>query len=90
MPLPPDFQNSLVAKLKERGIIPQCELCGNNDWAVLNMSVSLHLSDMSGKYSIPPPQVPTGGLVCSKCGNVRLFALGALGLLAEKKENDKP
>jgi hypothetical protein len=81
MPLPADFRDRLLAALKERGAKSICEICGQNNWAVIDQAVSILITDLSGGFQLPPPQIPSGGLVCNNCGNIRLFALGALGLL---------
>lgn len=81
MALPPDFKGRLLAALAQRGVKSQCECCGQNNWAVVDQAIGLPISDLSGNVVIPSPQIPTGALVCNNCGNVRVFALGALGLL---------
>ena len=86
MPLPADFKDQLLQKLAEKKINPNCECCGQNNWAVIDQAVSVQLTDLSGGFRIPPPQVPSAGLVCNNCGNIRLFALGALGISFEQGE----
>ncbi len=81
MSLPPEFGDKLIEKLTERGVQIKCELCGQNSWAIVDQAVSVQITDLSGAFKIPPPQIPCAGLVCNKCGNLRLFALGALDLL---------
>jgi hypothetical protein len=88
MALPPDFKETVLAKLTEKRANPVCEICGQNNWAVVDQAVSIQVTDLSGAFSIPPPQIPSAGLVCNNCGNIRLFALGALGLLP-KPDADK-
>lgn len=83
MPLPAEFKDQLLAKLAERGARPQCEICEHNNWAVVDQAISVQITDLSGALRIPPPQIPCAGLVCNNCGNLRLFALGALRLLPE-------
>jgi hypothetical protein len=89
MPLPPDFRQKLLAALQERKINATCEVCGHNNWAAIDQAVSVQITDLSGGFSIPPPQIPAGGLVCNHCGNIRLFALGALGLLPKPEGEEK-
>jgi hypothetical protein len=81
MPLPQDFNQRLLAELSNRGINPKCECCGQNDWTVIDQAVSILITDLSGSVRIPAPQVPSAGMVCNNCGNIRLFALGVLNLL---------
>jgi hypothetical protein len=80
MPLPVDFKEQLLKKLSERGVNPQCEVCGHNNWAVVDQAISVQITDLSGGVRLPAPQIPSAGLVCNNCGNLRLFALGALGI----------
>ena len=81
MGLPENFQERLVQALRDRGANTTCEVCGKNNWAVIDQAVSVQVTDLSGNWQMPPPQIPSGGLVCNNCGNIRLFALGVLGLL---------
>ena len=86
MALPPNFKDRLLKKLNERGVRNICEACGRNNWAVVDQPIGLMISDMTGGLRIPMPQIPAAGLVCNNCGNVRIFALGALDLLPEREE----
>jgi hypothetical protein len=79
-PMAQDFKETVMAKLSERGIRPLCEVCGHNNWAVVDQPISIVVGGSSSGFSIPLPQIPAAGLICNNCGNVRLFALGALGL----------
>lgn len=81
MSLPENFQQRLIEALRERGANANCEICGKNNWAIVDQAVSVQVTDLSGAWSIPPPQIPAAGMVCNHCGNIRLFALGVLGLL---------
>jgi len=89
MPLPSDFKEKLLKALAERKANPTCEICGHNDWAVIDQAISVLITDLSGGFRVPPPQLPSAGLVCNNCGNIRLFALGALGLLPEGEEEGR-
>lgn len=84
MAIPDDYKKSVLDELAKRKINPVCECCGQNNWAVLDHPVSVQITDLSGSFRIPPPQVPSAGLICNNCGNVRLFALGVLNLLPEQ------
>jgi len=86
MPLPNNYKERLLEELKKRGSKANCELCDHNNWAVVDQAVSLNITDLSGSFRIPPPQIPSAALICNNCGNVRIFALGVLGLLDNKKE----
>ena len=83
MALPENYQERFLAALKKRGASTACEICENNDWAIVDQAISMQITDLSGGVRIPAPQIPCGALVCNNCGNVRTFALGVLGLLSE-------
>jgi len=89
MTLPIDFKEKLIKILNEKGVTVKCELCGQNNWAVADQAVTLNISKLEGPFQIPPPSIPSAALVCNNCGNIRLFALGVLGLLEQKKGGDK-
>jgi len=84
LPASEDFREKILARLAERGIKPQCEVCGHNNWAVVDQPITIVVTGVipgsSGRFPFSPPQIPAAGLICNNCGNVRLFALGALGL----------
>lgn len=89
MPLPDNYKQLILDKLKEKGAMPQCEICHENNWAVVDQAVSAPVSDLSGNFRLPQPQIPCAGLICNNCGNLRLFALGALGVdINPKKKQD--
>jgi len=81
MDSPTDFKDQLLSKLLERGVKPQCEICGHNHWAVVEQAIPLQMTVPYGAFKISPSQIPSAGLICKKCGNLRLFALGVLDLL---------
>lgn len=89
MPLPADFRLKLLAALNQRGVKPTCEVCGKDNWAVIDQAVSVQITDLSGTFRVPPPQIPSAGLVCNNCGNIRLFALAALDLLPKPEGEAK-
>jgi len=89
MPLSDDFKDRLLEKLQERGARIQCEICNQNTWAVVDQAISLQITDLSPSFKIPAPQIPSAGMVCNNCGNVRLFALGALNLLPESEREEE-
>src|SRR5579864_1445952 len=81
MALPPDFRERVLSALQTRVRSPTCEVCQVNNWAVTDQPVSLALTDLSPGVVIPAPHIPAAVLICNNCGNVRLHALGTLGLL---------
>lgn len=77
---PSDFGKKVLEKLQQKGMRTECEMCGKNDWSVVEQPVSVYVS---GAFISSHPQIPSASLICNNCGNMRLFALGALGLLGE-------
>ena len=51
MALPSDFSAKLLATLQKRKVNPICELCGQNNWAVVDQAVSVQITDLSGGFS---------------------------------------
>ena len=86
MPLPDNYKQLILNKLKEKNAMPQCEICLQNNWAVVDQAVSAPVSDLSGGFHLPQPHIPCAGLICNHCGNLRLFALGALGIDVNPKK----
>ena len=84
----PDLKEKLLEKLKERGVTPLCELCQQNDWAVVETPVAIQISNRTGGLVIPQPHIPAAALVCNNCGNIRTLALGPLGLLSQSSSGD--
>ncbi len=84
------YKDKILEKLIEKKAIPQCEICLHNNWGVVDQPVTAPIGDLSGAIRIPQPQIPCAGLICNNCGNLRLFALGALGIdpMSFKKKND--
>lgn len=80
------FRNQVLQRLQERGVYHYCELCKHNDWMILEQPLALIVTDPEGRMVVPSPPIPAVGLFCKNCGNVRLHALGALGLLPQPEE----
>ena len=81
MPLPSNYRDQLLLALQQRKAKSICQVCERNDWTIVDQAIGLPITDLSGSVIIPSPQIPAACLICNNCGNVRLFALGALGLL---------
>lgn len=81
MATPIDLKGQLLGALQKRGVRPQCEVCGQNTWSVVDQPIGLPITDLTGNVVIPAPQIPVAALICNNCGNVRTFALGVLQLL---------
>ena len=64
--------------------VPQCRYCGGNKFTTTDSMASVLIGKDLNAISIGP-SIPSGMIVCEKCGHIEFFALGALGLL--KKED---
>jgi hypothetical protein len=81
MALPADYLDNVRKALGEKGVIGVCDGCGKNNWSIVSQPIKLPLTDLTTNVRIPEPNIPCAAVVCSTCGNVRLHALGVLGLL---------
>ena len=77
-----NLKGTILPRLQERGVRVDCAECGNSDWAVTDQSLSLLINNPP--RNPVPHQIPAGALICNNCGNVRLFALGPLGLMPKE------
>lgn len=60
----------------EKGIEPNCELCGHDVWAPADTPLAMlviQTSRLVAPKSGPQQAVVMTALICEKCGNVRLF-----------------
>lgn len=83
-------KNEIIKKIEEKGATQPCPRCGNNNFAIvdgyLNQSVQ---KEISGGLIIGGPSIPSVAVVCSNCGFISQHALGSLGLLPTKDDNNK-
>ncbi len=77
------FIPMLVDALNKRGIASICEACKRNDWTIVDEPVKVVLSSPSGTLRVPAAGIVAGILICNYCGNIRIHALGPLGLSEE-------
>ena len=89
MALPTDYKNQVLSALQKKQINANCEVCGQNDWSIIDKAVTLNMSDLDGTFTMPGPMIPSAGTACNNCGNIRLFALAILGIELDKNEGEK-
>ena len=73
------------------GRIPQCPYCGATKFTTMDQYATILIGTELGNINLGP-SVPSGMLICEKCGHIEFFALGVLGLLSDKgdaKNGDK-
>ena len=81
--------NQFLEKFNERRTgrnLPDCPYCGGQNFTVIDSLASIIIGkDLTG-ISLGP-SIPSGVVVCTKCGHLEFFALGALGLLPKKEDS---
>jgi hypothetical protein len=90
MAMPNEFRDRVLSKLHQRGVRAECELCGTDDWALVDSPVTVAIANASGDVLPPYPTIPSAGLICNNCGNMRLLALGALDLFPDAAASEQP
>ena len=66
---------------------PNCQYCGSKDFTVPTEISSVVLSNKLNTMQLGL-SMPAGMIVCTKCGHISFFALGALGLLSKEEDDD--
>ncbi|MFH1642790.1 MAG: hypothetical protein ABIC04_07895 [Nanoarchaeota archaeon] len=84
-----NLKDKIIQKLKEKKIDPSCKICEKNNWSVVDQPVALTIINPDGRFSLPPPHIPSGALICNNCGNIRLISLLALGIIEYPKLKEK-
>jgi len=88
MALTTEQKEMVIARLAERGVKSECQLCGKNDWIVARDLVSLNYAGLDEMIYVGRA-IPAVVLICTNCGNILLISAGALGLLEELKKKKK-
>ncbi|MDA2929323.1 hypothetical protein MYX84_05145 [Acidobacteria bacterium AH-259-O06] len=85
------YKDRVISRLAELQVKPKCEICDHDNWTFVAQVIAVPVLDNDGLFVLPPPQIPSAGLVCNNCGNIRFFALAALGidLEGETKQEEK-
>lgn len=63
--------------------IPTCPYCGGTAFTVSSQVAKVIIDEDIDAISIGST-IPSGVIVCKKCGHLNFFAIGALGMLEEK------
>ncbi len=77
----------ITEALQSRGVNQPCPRCRNNTFEVAPALTHMQLQGMGGGLMIGGSTVPAAIVLCSRCGNVSLHALGSLGLLSDLRFN---
>lgn len=82
---PQKFIDALSQKTPNKQLI--CPYCGGGQFTTPEEFASILINKEMSSINIGPT-IPAGMIVCSKCGHIDFFALGALNLLEKKEENN--
>jgi len=66
----------------------QCPICKNKNFNVIDGFTRRSIDKDISHITLGGPSVPSISIVCSNCGYVADFALGTLGFLENKKQNE--
>lgn len=66
--------------------LPPCPYCGGKKFTTTENVAEILIGDDISNLSLGS-HIPSGMLICEKCGHIEFFALGALGLMEEKPNN---
>lgn len=85
MPLSQEQKDSIIQALQARNAAPPCEICGQGPLSLVEEIAQVRLAPAGNMLG--GPTLPAAALVCTRCGNVRFHALGALGLMPLGQRN---
>lgn len=84
-----DLKSKIVEELNKRIPNLHCPICDSKEM-ILTDGFFNHLlnKEISGNLIIGGPSIPTVTIICKKCGHIMEFAVGVLGLLPKKEDQD--
>ena len=82
---PQSFINALQQKAPRMNLV--CPYCQGNQFTTTEDLASIIIGKELASINLGS-SIPAGMIICQKCGHIDFFALGALGLLEKKGEND--
>ena len=82
---PKDFITALNQKAPNKQLI--CPFCQGTQFTSTEDFASILIGKDLAGINIGP-SIPSGMIICQKCGHIDFFALGALGLLGKEEENN--
>ena len=75
--------------IKSKAVNLQCPTCGNQNMILGGGYFAHDLQKDLISRTMGPLNIPVIPIICSNCGLVREFAVGVLGLLPNKNEQEK-
>ena len=82
-----EFLSALDKRLKGKEI-PVCPYCKGKKFTTVGQYANIVVNDGFEGLELGTT-IPAGMIVCENCGHIEFFALGALGLLKGKDDNDE-
>lgn len=67
----------------------ECPMCHNHHFILADGYTMFGVQDSKEHWVMGGSMMPVIGLVCSQCGFISFHALGVLGLLEKKKEENE-
>lgn len=81
-----EIKDEIISKLRERTPILDCPVCHNKNMILIDGYLNCPIQKELKELIIGGPSIPTIGIICSNCGHLMEFSLGALGLLPPKEQ----
>ncbi len=78
-------KQKVIEKLTERGVKLTCPRCGQGSFAIVEGYFKQIIQKDLTNTMLSGPGIPSIMTVCTNCGFISQHALGALGLLPDKK-----
>ena len=79
-------RDKIIQLLLDKGAILPCPRCGNKSFSLVDGYFNQTLQQEVKGLVLGGPSIPSIVTACNKCGFISQHALGALGLLPQKKE----
>ena len=83
---PQKFIDELIKRKRQQTPL-KCPFCGHDKFTTTNSLASVLIGKDLNGVSLGPT-IPSGMLICENCGHIEFFALGVLGLLPIKGDDD--
>lgn len=83
---PQKFIDELNKRHKQQAPL-KCPFCDHDKFTTTDSLSSILIGKDLNGVSLGPT-IPAGMLICEKCGHIEFFALGVLGLLPTKGDDD--
>lgn len=67
--------------------VRKCPFCGGSDFTTTKDFAAITIGSDHSKITLGPV-IPSGMIICKKCGHIDFFALGALDLIPSKEDKN--